>query len=452
MEDLNRSASKSIVRWEILTYLGIANFLCLYCFYLPGALYAEGAVPLVAPQFTDLVKVGSFMSFVLGLAARPIGAVFFGLTGDSEGSKTTLVHAGYLLAVVTLLMGLVPSFEYLGLGTPILNITLRILQGFAIGGTFSSIALLTYDAAPAGEKCRFTCFVQVTAPAGYLSSLAVVLVLKILCGDTDFADWGWRFSFLAGLPLIYFLRKIQTTPCPFEVKPFFPNKIAVFKSVVQYFVQLKPGAREFLFYVLPTTGIIGITTFMGTVYQLYFFQNILRIDPMLVKFILALSSLLYLPMFFLWGAISDVYDKRKIIFVGVVASTLATIPFYILFENLGEHLKNQSSLNGGYTWLMIIAVSGLSSIVVIAFSPLIAFLGEVLPKEHRNTLYATSYNFGFGLLISVAQIAGSYLTATAFSSHSVLYVAIGICVVCLLLMVGYFYYSQASQSRGMKAN
>jgi MFS family permease len=399
MEDLRRTSSHSIVRWEILTYLGIANFLCLYCFYLPGALYAEGAVSLVAPQFTDLVKVGSFMSFILGLAARPIGAVFFGFTGDSEGSKISLLRSGYLLATVTLLMGLVPSFEQMGFAAPVLNIILRILQGFAIGGTYSSIALLAYDAAPAGEKCRFTCFIQVTAPAGYLSSLAVVLVLKILCGDADFGNWGWRFSFLAGLPLIYFLRKIQTTPCPFEEKPFFPNRTAVFKSVVQYFSQRRLGTREFLFYVLPTTGIVGITTFMGTVYQLYFFQSVLRVDPMLAKFILAISSLLYLPMFFLWGALADAYDKRKIIFVGLVASTLAAIPFYFLFEHLAEHLKDQSSLNGGYTWLMIIAVSALSAIVVIAFSPLIAFLGEILPKEHRNTLYATSYNFGFGLLI-----------------------------------------------------
>jgi MFS family permease len=452
LEDLRRSSSHSIVRWEILTYLGIANFLSLYCFYLPGALYTEGAVPLVAPQFIDLVKVGSFMSFVLGLAARPIGALFFGLTGDSEGSKASLLRSGYLLCVVTLLMGLIPSFEQMGLVTPILNIILRILQGFAIGGTYSSIALLAYDAAPAGEKSRFTCFVQVTAPAGYLGTLAVVLVLKILCGDADFADWGWPFSFLASVPLFYFLRKIQQTPCFFAEKPSFPNKSAVFKSVLEYFTRRKPGTGAFFFYILPTTGIVGLTTFMGTVYQLYFFQSVLHMDPMLAKFILAMSSLLYLPTYFLWGFFSDFYDKRKIIFGGLLVSTIATIPFYFLFEKLADHLKDQGSLTGGYTWLMILVVGALSSIVIVAYSPLIAFLGEVLPKEHRNTLFATSYHFGFGLLGCVSQVAGSYLIATNFSSYGALYVTTGFCVVGLLMIMGFYYYSQASQSKGMKAN
>jgi MFS family permease len=451
VEDLKGSSSHPIVRWEILTYLGIANFLCLYCFYLPGALYAEGAVPLVPPQFGDLVKVGSFMSFVLGLAARPLGSIFFGLSGDSEGSKVTLIRSGYLLAIVTLLMGVIPSFEQIGMATPILNIILRILQGFALGGTYSSIALMAYDAAPEKEKGRFTCFIQVTAPAGYLGALAVVMVLKILCGEADFAAWGWRFSFLAGLPLLYFLREIQKAHCGFAEPPHFSSKRAVLNSVVDYFVKRKPGAGEFFFYILPTTGIVGLTTFTGTVYLLYFFQSALRIDPMLTKFILAISSLLYLPTNFFWGIISDRFEKKKLIFAGLAGGTILTIPFYLWFEYLTESLKSQGSLFGIYTWVMILSVTVLSSIVIIAYSPLIAFLGEVLPKEHRNTLFATSYHFGFGFLGALSQLAGGYLVTT-ISIYGVLYVTTSICVLALIAIISYYYYSQASQRSGMKAN
>lgn len=451
MEEL-RASSHPIVRWEILTYLGIANFLSLYCFYLPGALFAEGAISLQTSQMGELVKVGSFLSFVLGLAARPLGSIFFGLSGDSEGSKATLVRSGYLLGIVTLLMGLIPNFEQMGFVTPILNISLRILQGFAIGGTYSSIALLAYDAAPEKEKGRFTCFIQVTSPAGYLGTLAVVLVLKILCGDEAFTDWGWRFSFLVGLPLLYFLRKIDQTSCDFAEPPHFANKRQALQSVTQYLSKRGAGVGDFFFYILPTTAIVGLTTFTGTVYQLYFFQSVLRIDPMLAKFILAISSLMYLPTYFYWGFFSDHHDKRKIIFSGLAASTILTLPFYMLFERIATNLVDQGSLLGLYTWLMILAVGVLGSVVIIAYSPLIAFIGEVLPKRHRNTMYATSYHFGFGFLGALSQIAGGYLVAAKISVYGVLYVTTGICILALLLIIFYYFYSQASQRKGINAN
>lgn len=448
MEELKRSV-QPIVRWEILTYLGIANFLSLYCFYLPGALFAEGAISLPSARIGEIATIGSFLSFVLGLAARPIGSVFFGLTGDSRGSKETLIRSGYLLVIVTLMMGLIPSLGYI---TPTLNIILRILQGFAIGGTYSSIALLGYDAAPEKEKGRFTCFIQVTSPAGYLGTLAVVLVLKILCGDQAFIDWGWRFSFLAGLPLLYFLRKIDQTPCDFAERPHFATKRAAFKSVLQYFSNRGHGVGQFLFLILPTTAIVGLTTFTGTVYQLYFFQSILKIDPMLSKFILAISSLMYLPGYFFWGFFADHHSKRKIIFAGLLTSTVVTIPFYMLFERIAILLRDQGSLLGMYTWLMIIVLGTLGSVVIVAYSPLIAFIGEALPVKNRNTLFATSYHFGFGFLGALSQIVGGYLVTEKYSIFSGLYVSTGICVFALLTMGAYYFYIQASQRSGIKAN
>ncbi|MFS4459223.1 MFS transporter [Bdellovibrio sp. HCB2-146] len=407
---------------------------------------------MIAPKMSDFAMVGSFLGFVIGMAARPLGAFFFGLEGDCRGAKQCLLRSGYLMGVVTSIIAVVPGYDILGAGTPSLNIFLRLLQGFAIGGTYSSIALLAYDAAPENSKGRFTCFIQVAAPAGYLSSLAAVLVVKIFLGDVAFHAWGWRVCFIAAVALLYFIRKIQLTNCEFELQPLFSTRMEVLKSVVNSFKTRKSFAKAFFFFILPVTGVVGLTTFMGNVYQLFFMQTLLKVDPILSKFILALSSLIYLPTFFFWGVLSDRMNKTKMILIGISLSTVFILPYFMLAEYVGESLKNQGTLIGLHTWLMIIFGSAISTIVVAAYAPLISFLGELLPQAYRNFLLANAYHFGFGLLGSVAQLMGTFFLLERTSLYGTIITTTILSALGIVTILLYLWRNQNSHIRGMKEN
>jgi len=158
----------------------------------------------------------SLATFAVAFFARPLGSAFFGHFGDKIGRKATLVAALLTMGLSTIMIGLLPSYQSVGILAPILLVLCRFGQGFGLGGEWGGAVLLAVENAPKGQRAWFGMFPQLGAPLGLLMSGGIFLILTEMLTKEDFLNFGWRIPFIASALLIgiglYIRLKISETP------------------------------------------------------------------------------------------------------------------------------------------------------------------------------------------------------------------------------------------------
>ncbi|NDE02744.1 MAG: MFS transporter, partial [Gammaproteobacteria bacterium] len=186
-----------------------------YDFYLYGALSA-----IISRQFFSGVNettgfIFALLAFAAGFFVRPFGALVFGRLGDLVGRKHTFLVTIVLMGVATAGVGLLPSYEAIGVTAPILLILLRLLQGLALGGEYGGAATYVAEHAPEGRRGLYTSWIQTTATLGLFLSLLVILGCRLVFGP-QFEEWGWRVPFLLSIVLlgisVYIRLQLEESP------------------------------------------------------------------------------------------------------------------------------------------------------------------------------------------------------------------------------------------------
>lgn len=202
--------------WSIITASSLGTVIEWYDFYIFGSL-----APIIATQFfpkenPTAAFLATLAAFGVGFVIRPFGAIVFGRLGDLMGRKSTFLLTLVLMGISTFAIGLIPSYESIGILAPIIVFILRAIQGLALGGEYGGAAIYVAEHAPEGKKGYFTSFIQTTATFGLLLSLAVILLCKYLVPEGQFELWGWRLPFLISIILVivsYFIRiKMDESP------------------------------------------------------------------------------------------------------------------------------------------------------------------------------------------------------------------------------------------------
>ena len=173
-----------------------------YDFYLYGSLAA-----IITAQFFSGVNettgfIFALMAFAAGFAVRPFGAIFFGRLGDLWGRKNTFLVTMLLMGLSTFVVGLLPSYAAIGIAAPIILVAMRLIQGLALGGEYGGAATYVAEHAPRGKRGFYTSFIQITATAGLVLSLLVILGVRLAVGEEAFVEWGWRIPFLVSILLL----------------------------------------------------------------------------------------------------------------------------------------------------------------------------------------------------------------------------------------------------------
>jgi metabolite-proton symporter len=158
----------------------------------------------------------SLATFAVAFFARPVGSALFGHFGDRLGRKATLVAALLTMGLSTVFIGLLPSYETIGVAAPLLLVLLRIGQGLGLGGEWGGAVLLAVENAPPGRRSWYGMFPQLGAPLGFLAATGSFLLLTTLLSDADFLRWGWRIPFVASaaLVLVGLYVRLQLTETP----------------------------------------------------------------------------------------------------------------------------------------------------------------------------------------------------------------------------------------------
>ena len=167
-----------------------------YDFFLYGSLVTFFGALFFPPGNETAALLASLAAFGAGFAVRPIGALVFGRLGDRVGRKQTFLITIVLMGLATALVGLIPTFEVIGWWAPALLVTLRLIQGLALGGEFGGAAIYIAEHSDSKRRGFFTSWIQTTGTLGLVLSLLVIIGCRYAVGEEAFREWGWRIPFL----------------------------------------------------------------------------------------------------------------------------------------------------------------------------------------------------------------------------------------------------------------
>src|SRR5688572_8564543 len=173
-----------------------------YDFFIFGSLTPVIAKVFLAGLDPTSALVAALALFAVGFAFRPLGAIIFGAMGDRVGRKATFLTTVSLMGGATFAIGLLPTYEQVGILAPILLVFLRICQGTALGGEYGGAAIYVAEHAPNDRRGAATGWIQSSASFGLLAALLVILATRTALGEDAFLDWAWRIPFLASLVLL----------------------------------------------------------------------------------------------------------------------------------------------------------------------------------------------------------------------------------------------------------
>lgn len=322
--------------WKIITASSLGTVIEWYDFYIFGSL-----APIIATQFfpkenPTAAFLATLAAFGVGFVIRPFGALVFGRLGDLMGRKSTFLLTLILMGVSTFAIGLIPSYESIGILAPIVIFVLRALQGLALGGEYGGAAIYVAEHAPEGKKGYFTSFIQTTATFGLLLSLGVILLCKSIVPDGQFEEWGWRLPFLVSIVLVvvsYFIRTKM------EESPIFQQMKAAGKTAKNPLKESFTKWRNLKLVLIALFGAAagqGVIWYTGQFYAMNFSIKTLHIQEDQIQYMLIPILLLATPFFVVFAKLSDRVGRKKVMMTGVLCAIILYIPIYQEMSKLAD--------------------------------------------------------------------------------------------------------------------
>ena len=304
-----------------------------YDFYLYGLL----ATILSAQFFSGVNETTGFIlalaAFAAGFAVRPLGAIVFGRVGDLVGRKNTFLVTMAIMGLSTFLVGLLPSYASLGVAAPVLLVTLRLLQGLALGGEYGGAAIYVAEHSPQDKRGFHTSFIQTTATLGLFAALIVVIATRTWMGEEAFAAWGWRLPFLISIVLLAVSMWIRMQ---LEESPVFRRMKAegtTSKAPLTEAFANWPNLKLVLIALFGAVAGQAVVWYTGQFYALFFLEKILRVDGATANIMIAIALAIGTPFFLVFGWLSDRIGRKKIILAGCL---LAALTYFPLFASLSK--------------------------------------------------------------------------------------------------------------------
>jgi MFS family permease len=304
-----------------------------YDFYLYGSLAAIIAKHFFAGVNETAAFIFALLAFAAGFAVRPFGALVFGRIGDILGRKFTFLVTILLMGLSTFVVGVLPSYATIGVLAPIILITLRLIQGLALGGEYGGAATYVAEHAPQGKRGYFTSYIQTTATLGLFLSLLVILACRTALGPA-FDEWGWRIPFLLSIVLlgISVWIRLQLSESPVFQKMKDEGKASRAPITESFFrwQNLK------IVLIALFGGVVGqaVVWYTGQFYALFFLLQTLKVDPTTSNLLIAGALAVGTPFFLIFGALSDRIGRKPIILAGCL---LAAITYFPIFKGLTHY-------------------------------------------------------------------------------------------------------------------
>jgi hypothetical protein len=307
-----------------------------YDFYLYAVLAPFFAALFFPPGNQTAALLSAFAAYAAGFLVRPFGALLFGRIGDLVGRKYTFLITIVVMGASTFAVGLLPTYAAVGWAAPILMVSLRLLQGLALGGEYGGAATYVAEHAPNHRRGYDTSWIQTTATLGLFLALLVIWLCRSNMDAKAFTEWGWRVPFWLSLFLlafsVYIRLKLEESPVFQKMKAEGKgSKSPLTDSFLRY-----PNNKYVLLALLGATAGQGVVWYTGQFYALFFLVITLKLDYVSAYTLIGLSLLIGTPFFIFFGWLSDRIGRLKIILAGCA---IAALTYFPLFAGLTHYIN-----------------------------------------------------------------------------------------------------------------
>jgi MFS family permease len=307
----------------IISASSVGTLIEWYDFYIFGSLATVLSTKFFPTDNPTAAFLNTLATFAAGFVVRPFGALVFGRLGDLIGRKYTFMVTLMLMGGATFAIGLIPSYATIGAWAPILVLTLRLLQGLALGGEYGGAATYVAEHAPAERRGFFTSWIQTTATLGLVISLAVIMATRSSMSKEAFDDFGWRIPFLVSILMVLVSLLIRKN---MEESPMFAKAKAegnISKNPLKESFGNKLNLKYVLLALFGATMGQGLVWYTGQFYAQTFLLKICNLDDIQTNTILVIGLLLGTPLFVIFGALSDKIGRKGIMMAGMIIAVLS---------------------------------------------------------------------------------------------------------------------------------
>ena len=409
---------------RVIIAASVGNVIEWYDFYVFGSLAAVLSVKFFEQSHPVAALLSTIALFTAGFLIRPLGAFLFGWMGDRIGRKYTFLVTLSGMGLGTGAIGLIPTYESIGLTAAILLFSLRMIQGLCLGGEYGGAITYVAEHVPDESRGYYTGWLQTSPTLGIVVSLAVIIATRTYFGNQVFDEWAWRVPFLVSFLLvaiaIYIRLQLQETPIFQEIKARGqmtrnPWKEAFLSSNIKYIL-------------IATVVLIGqgVVWYSGQFWALYFLQQVSKVDALFSSYIVGAALLIATPSLIFFGWLSDQIGRKPVILGGML---FAAITYYPLYLWLGT-VTQPGTIN--YP-IAIFIIFILVCYVGMVYGPVGAFLAEYFPGRIRYTSVSVPYHIGNGWGGGLVPfITSSAFAATGSIGYALIY-PIAVPAVCFVL-------------------
>jgi len=357
----------------------VGNVMEWYDFALYGYM-----VPIISqlffPNQNNLTSVMStFAVFAAGFIMRPIGGIILGRLGDIKGRKTTLYISMILMAVCTALMGVLPTYQSVGLAAPVLLVILRLVQGLSVGGEFSTSVTYMVEEAPKDSRGIFGSLANIGSMTGMVLGAAMAAGVSTFIPKESLFNWGWRLPFFLAAVLgaigMYYTMKMPKSHLFVREKRH--EEVASIREVFTF------GRREL---TQATLFCLGYTVlfYLPLVYMPTYVHSIAGMDENKALQITTVATIILVLLIPMMAMLSDRFIRRRsILIVAFFIALVCAVPMFIMVSK---------------SYILLFAVLVLFGIIIavpLGVAP--AIMVEWFPTKYRLTSYSVIYNIGVGI-------------------------------------------------------
>jgi MFS family permease len=409
----------------VITAAAGGNVIEWYDFYIFGSLATILSVKFFEKSHPVAALLSSIALFTAGFLVRPLGAFVFGWMGDRVGRKYTFLLTLVGMAVGTGAIGLIPTFEQIGLAAAFILFGLRMVQGLCLGGSYGGAITYVAEHVPEERRGYYTGWLQTSPTLGIVLSLIVIIATRTYFGEAAFNAWAWRIPFLFSFLLVFITIYIRVN---FEESPVYQEIKAKGQTSKNPWREAFLNPANLKYVVIATIVVLGegVVWYSSQFWALFYLQTVSKVDTLTTAYIVGIGLVIGTPSLIFFGWLSDIIGRKPVILGGFF---LAAVTYYPLYTWLGS-VTQPGHINMP---IAILIVAILVCYVGMVYGPIAAFLAEFFPGRIRYTSVSMPYmignGWGGGLVPFITTAA---FTATGSLAYALIY-PIAVPAICLVL-------------------
>lgn len=401
---------------------GIGNAMEWFDFALYSYLAVIISKNFFSPVQNDELKlIFTFATFAIAFLLRPVGGIVFGKIGDKLGRKVVLTFTIIMMAISTLIIGLLPTYDQIGIWAPILLLLARILQGFSVGGEYAGAMVYIAESSPDNKRIRLDSGLEIGTLSGYIVASILVTVLFWTLSDAQMNSWGWRIPFFLSAPIGLIGLYLRTH---LEETPIFENDIADQKDQLSVIEIIKQYKKDILLCIV-FVAFFNITNYVLLGYMPSYLDETVGISDRISTPITAVVLLIMVPFALTFGRLGDKIGNKKVISFGLILGILVSVVSF-QFLNIGGL---------GFLFLGLL----LLGIVLSVYEGTMP--GSLPTLFHTDIRYRTlswTFNISVSLFGGTTPLVASWLVHVTGNNLAPAFYLLGVSVIGLIVVLTLF--------------